>query len=149
MKKKIIITAICFAAMMLAGVSNGFMDKIQFHYSRSIFPQNEEDKLLFKGRDFWDPKVSWKNKYKNKDPKQGPKFPGSTGAFVFTTDGWHLFQFIMLSLLQLSIALTLIVIWDIPYRWILLAFLPFKFAFSGGFVLFFHHLLKNKKPILK
>ena len=38
---------------------------------------------------FWNPEISWTNKYKNGDPLQGAKFPGSTTIFVGTTDGYH------------------------------------------------------------
>ena len=40
--------------------------------------------------------VSWKNKYKNGDVKQGRKFYGSMTFLVFITDGWHLFKSLML-----------------------------------------------------
>jgi len=42
--------------------------------------------------DWWVGHVSWVNKYKNGDPKQGPKFPGSTTWLVWLTDGWHFWQ---------------------------------------------------------
>ena len=35
---------------------------------------------------------SWRNKYKNGDPKQGEKFPFSTTILVSLTDPWHLVQ---------------------------------------------------------
>lgn len=41
-------------------------------------------------RDYWDNSKSWTRKYKNGDPQQGPKFPLSTSALVFVTDGYHL-----------------------------------------------------------
>lgn len=40
---------------------------------------------------WWDARESWKNKYKNNDPRQGQAFPGSMGAFVWVTDAKHLF----------------------------------------------------------
>ena len=36
------------------------------------------------------PKLSWMNKWKNKDYKQGEKFIGSSTVFVMFTDLWHL-----------------------------------------------------------
>lgn len=41
-----------------------------------------------------DPNVTWRNKYKNGDPLQGPKFLGSTGPFVGFTDPYHAFRLI-------------------------------------------------------
>jgi hypothetical protein len=61
------------------------MDVLQFHYMRSLFKD-------FKNNIFWDPEISWRNKYKKGDPKEGPKFNGSDTLFVGFTDGWHLFK---------------------------------------------------------
>lgn len=41
---------------------------------------------------FWDNSVSWKNKYKADGVTE--RFPGSKGVFVFTTDGYHLTNFV-------------------------------------------------------
>jgi len=43
---------------------------------------------------WYNPQVSWKNKYKNGDPAQGAKFPLSTTMLVATTDQYHLNNFI-------------------------------------------------------
>lgn len=50
---------------LCAGFCNAVMDKYQFHYDRFIF----RDWKMFS-------KDSWKNKWKNGDPKQGEAFPG-------------------------------------------------------------------------
>lgn len=55
--------------------------------------------------DWWDPVNSWKNKYKNGDPQDGPLFWGSTTVFVWMTDGWHFFQMLQFSFWQLAFAL--------------------------------------------
>jgi hypothetical protein len=39
---------------------------------------------------------SWRNKYKNRDPQQGPAFPGATTWLVWLTDAWHLVKFLMI-----------------------------------------------------
>lgn len=70
---------ICFFA---AGLADGTADRLQFRLPPSL-----------RGDQFFDPRVSWQNKWKNRDPKQGPRFPGSTTLFVFLTDGWHLAKF--------------------------------------------------------
>ena len=74
--------------VILSSVSKAIQDKLQFHYSSSVFPK------LTKSENFWNPQFSWRNKYKNNDPKQGEKFYGSTTIFVSLTDGWHLFGLI-------------------------------------------------------
>jgi len=70
--------------MALAGLAEAVMDTIQFHYSSSIFSKFDSE--------FWDPSISWKNKYKGGEPGAGPKFWGSTTFFVGITDAWHLFK---------------------------------------------------------
>lgn len=65
------------ASVFVAGCFEGVMDGLQFHYDGS--------------HPFWQPDISWKNKYINKDPNQGKTFRGK--YLVFTTDGWHLMKF--------------------------------------------------------
>jgi len=69
--------------MFMAGAFNGVSQDLLFHYNEfeSTFPTANAQ--------FWNPELSWTNKYKNGDPLQGAKFPGSTTIFVGTTDGYH------------------------------------------------------------
>lgn len=77
---------IILIALSLVGLFDAVMDKIQFHYNKSIFKN-------FKNQQFWDPKLSWINKWKNGNKKNGEKFLFSSTLFVFTTDAWHLAKF--------------------------------------------------------
>jgi hypothetical protein len=63
----------------LGGASDGLRDASMFRMDRY--------------GSFWNGKVSWLNKYRNRDPKQGPAYFGSTSFLVFTTDGPHLANF--------------------------------------------------------
>ena len=74
-----------FLFFIFAGLFEAVMDKIQFHYDGSIF-RNYKNQL------FWDPKLSWRNKYKNGDPLLGEKFFLSKSLFVGFTDAWHMFK---------------------------------------------------------
>lgn len=71
-------------AMFLSGMLDGTIESINYHYESGF-------KTKFQDADdqFWNPELSWRNKYKNGDPAQGPKFYGSTSALVFTTDAYH------------------------------------------------------------
>lgn len=40
--------------------------------------------------DYWNPAVSWRNKYRNGNPEEGPAFPGATNVFVVFTDAKHM-----------------------------------------------------------
>lgn len=77
---------LAFILLILSGVSKAVMDKTNFHYHVSIF--NSWNPL------FWNPELSWRNKYKKGLKGEGPKFFGSTTFLVWTTDAWHLFSFI-------------------------------------------------------
>jgi hypothetical protein len=71
------------STMFLAGAFNGVSQDVLFLYNEfeNTFPNTYPQ--------FWDPSISWVNKYKNQDPLQGARFPGSTTILVGTTDGYH------------------------------------------------------------
>lgn len=81
-----------------AGLSNGVMDSLQFHYPATAFSNAQRF-----NQQFWNPAESWRNKYRNSDVKQGEAFVGSSTVFVFLTDGWHLVKFLMLKFLFLGV----------------------------------------------
>ena len=82
----ILLTILGLLFVAAASVSEAIMDKIQFHYDISIFSQYKYKQT------FWNPNLSWINKWKDSSAKQ-EKFLGSSTIFVFTTDAWHLFKF--------------------------------------------------------
>jgi hypothetical protein len=117
-----------------AGLGNGVMDKVQFHFGDSVFAKLSPEQQLF-----WNPKHSWKNKYVDWDAgDQRPAFFLATTALVALTDAWHLFQSLMITAFVLAI---------LAYRRpahrsrYVVDFLVLKLAFSGGFTLMFDWLL--------
>jgi hypothetical protein len=74
-------------SMFVSGALDGTIESISYHYNNGF-------KLRCKhvNDQFWNPAVSWQNKYKNGDCNQGPKFTGSTNMFAFTTDAYHLLR---------------------------------------------------------
>lgn len=62
---------------------------------------------------FWGAYASWVLKYKNNDPAQGPKFPGSTTVLVGFTDGWHLSNLLSWGAMD---AAFILVAWE-RYQW--------------------------------
>lgn len=93
----------------------GVMDELQHHFF--------DIKISFIKRNpqFWDPVISWKNKYQYPDITK-EKFWGSTTWFVFLTDGWHMMQ--SFGYLLLSIGLTTLVIYYKEWAIELLLVLP-------------------------
>jgi hypothetical protein len=71
--------------LLISAVANAIMDYLQFHY----YSLNQ----------FWNPRLSWRNKYKHGEKKYGEKFLFSTTILVSFTDGWHLMQNVFLSTL--------------------------------------------------
>jgi hypothetical protein len=70
----------------IAGGFEGTSETLKHHYYEfsHVFPNSNPN--------FWNPDISWKNKYKNGDYLQGDKFFGSSTIFVWTTDGYHLMR---------------------------------------------------------
>lgn len=107
------LVGLCFC---IAGCAEAAMEHLQFHYKG--------------GNPFFN-KDSWKLKYKNNDPKQGPKFLFSTTLLVWLTDGWHLFKFIRTTFIFLGIGLLSMKV--------TLALL-FLFVFKISFTILFNYL---------
>jgi len=76
---------ISLVMIFIAGFFEGVMDILQFHFHSSIFS-------LMPNRYYWDPVISWRNKYQDNDPLLGPRFPLSTTFLVGLTDAWHTFK---------------------------------------------------------
>jgi hypothetical protein len=132
---KLVIALFCW---LLAGFCKGIMDTLQFHYAKSSFA--DRDPL------FWNPKVSWRNKYKNGDPQAGPKFPFSTTWLVFLTDAWHLFQTVMLAGYRTVLVLLASLFFDLDL-WIWAGiWIGLSLLFSSGFHLSYTLLFKRKAP---
>ena len=98
--KTLLITA---ALLITAGISNGIMDTLQFHYTQTPLNPNNQ---------FWNPDLSWKNKYAQDAAGTllrplRPKFFGSTTFLVGFTDAWHLFQLIMFACFRTAVVIAL------------------------------------------
>jgi len=74
-----------FLLFVISGMCEAVMDTLQFHYGSSYF-------FKLKNKLFWDPSISWRNKYKDGDPTLGSKFLFSKTLLVGLTDGWHFFK---------------------------------------------------------
>lgn len=83
--------------LFLSGICEGMVEALRFRYQSVKRLLNTSDR-------FWNPAISWKNKYKNGDPAQGAKFLFSTNALVWLTDGYHLMNFVSNCLLFAAFA---------------------------------------------
>lgn len=117
-----------------AGICNAVMDTLKHHYEASIFNKYNEN--------FWNPEKSWKNKwgwdYNKGKPK--PKYWGSTTFLVFTTDAWHLFQF-----LQLKCIFGALSLWTNISPYGIVDFIILHLVYTVIFEWFYSDIFFNKK----
>lgn len=141
MKPQLKLIIISAALVLIAGLANGVMDTLQFHYSQSIFPADSE---------FWNPDLSWRNKWKQDDDvlifPLTPRYIGSSTFLVWTTDAWHLFQMIMFFCLRTAIVLALASAYSFGSRWrnVLIwtaIWIGLFIAQSIGFYVMYNHFL--------
>jgi len=139
------IDVIFLLLFFMSGMLNAIMDTLQFHFGSSIF-----SKPPF-GSGFWDPKTSWKNKYKERGDTWMVNLIEKLddGPFVFLTDGWHfmqmfwrvtLFSATLMARYTTNIEVTGIFILDL-----IISFSIISTVYLGAFVIFFNSLLKKKK----
>lgn len=119
--------------IILAAICNAVMDTCQHHYEQSIFTKYNQQ--------FWDAKVSWKNKYvdwDNGDKRRVKILGGRFNLPVSFTDSWHLFKRLML----IFIALAVVTIYKNTFFLFDLALV--LVFWNATFHLFYHTLLIKK-----
>jgi hypothetical protein len=124
----------------LAGICNAVMDKVNFHWDKSIFKGSKIE--------WWaNPAISYKNKWKNNNNSEdGEKFPGSSTVFVWITDLWHFAQSFMITFFILGGLLYgdgLTSMFESSWVNIIIDFIIFKSIFSLTFELFWSIILKK------
>ena len=129
----------------LAGFFNSIMDILFSNFEGSIFSQLNPL--------FWNPQVSWKNKWaqpfpqptENKwyyfgfPPPYKERFPYSSTIFVFLTDAWHLAKALMLFFIMLAVVSykPLISYWGDA--------LLLYVTFTGVFTIFYSYIWVGKR----
>ena len=72
--------------IITAGMAKGVSDTLQFHYGTSVFAS-------FQNEQWWNPEMSWKNKYRDYDAGDTREaYLFSRSLLVWRTDAWHLAQ---------------------------------------------------------
>jgi hypothetical protein len=121
--------------VLISGLSKACMDKLLFHYQRSIFTD-------FKNQQYWNPELSWRNKYKPGSMTE-PKFFLSKSLLVMFTDGFHTMQFFCYNSLILGIGFMCYPLQGNFLYMILMLGLG-RVLFGLMFTLFFDHILEKK-----
>jgi hypothetical protein len=83
-----------------AGLCEGTAETLKWHPHefQQVFPDANME--------WWNPELSWPNKYKNGDPAQGPAYFGSTTFLAWSTDGYHLARSIRSAMIMTGVLLT-------------------------------------------
>ncbi len=118
---------------MLSGAFDGLAETLKWHY-----PQFNA-RFANANPSFWNPAISWTNKYKNGDYLQGEKFWQSSRAFVFTTDGYHLSRFFRNAFITSAIAFN-VYLTGVWWQYMILfagIYLAYTIGFSTIYDLFF------------
>lgn len=92
-KNKLLTGGLVFAG----GSAKGFNETLQFNYPifQKTFPKANKQ--------WFDPRVSWRNKYEGGNPDNGAKYFLSTSALVMFTDQYHLNNFIQRTALMTAL----------------------------------------------
>jgi hypothetical protein len=116
-----------------AGICRASYSKLVFHFETSVFADKPAQ---------WDPRITFAYKYRNHDPKQGPKFWGATTVLVWMSDPYHRFQAGFLLLYPLAAFLAAMYSSQLMADWILL--LVLMGLEKVTFELFFSELLAKE-----
>ena len=121
--------------LMCAATLNAVMDTLQFHYDRSVFAPMKAH------RPWLDPRVSWRNKWRDGDPKQGEAFPLSSTSLVGLTDAWHCAKSLWIACMLLAIIAPFTAL--VRLRWWAwgLVFLGAEVLYGGWFEVLFARVL--------
>jgi len=127
----ILLISLSVILIIISGVSEAIMDKLNFHFDKSIFSNIKYKQI------FWNPIESWKNKWK--EDLKTEKFIGSSTLFVFTTDAWHLFKFFRNTSLFIGLGLIAFTTYN-PIIMVIIA----RIIYGLSFTLFFDYILVKK-----
>ena len=110
----------------MCGLASAIQDKISFRW--------DDVPTWMKKRDsFWNPVISWKNKWKEGLPENGERFFGSSTFLVCFTDGWHLMKEVMISSICISLSMCSGMWW---------MYIVFRLLFFIGFL--YYYVKENK-----
>ena len=125
---------------MCSGVLDAVMDTLKDHYSISIFA-NENAK-------YWNPAISWKNKYVDFDPAKGFIKWNVLGLEinkpVIFTDAWHLAKFFREGYNKLAIISVLFIAIQINIAIVAIFLLMLSITRNIAFDVFYNDILIKK-----
>lgn len=133
-KKRVITIGLCFSS----GAFNGAGEILRNKYPKfkAVHPGANDQ--------FWNPLLSWPNKWKNGDILQGERFFLSSTALVFLTDGYHLLRTFEKNLMVAAIVINF---YERKKWYVYLAeFVAYSAAWSIGFHSTYTITYKGMRP---
>ncbi|HEV7404143.1 MAG TPA: hypothetical protein VGO11_14480 [Chthoniobacteraceae bacterium] len=121
--------------LLLAASLDAVMDKLQFHYDRSVFAPMKAH------RQWLDPRLSWRNKWRNGDARQGEAFPLSSTSLVGLTDAWHCAKSLWIACILLAILAPFTALVRLRWWAWVLVFFGAEVVYGGWFELLFSRVL--------
>jgi len=118
----------------LAAICNAIMDTLSHHYPVSIFK--------YKDKQWWDPSVSWRNKYNLGKVYLGRRKFNGLIIPVFLTDAWHLFKQLMIVFIFLSIVTFENICVNDIFGFVVIL-LIYGFSWWAFFTLFYKRILRR------
>lgn len=106
---------VAFSLLMLGAAvgCNAVMDTLQFHFQGSVFDAEALNPQ------WWNPKLSWANKWQDGLPERGESFPLSSTALAGVTDAWHFFKSLTILFVGLAVVAPFTRLFYLPwYGWI-------------------------------
>jgi hypothetical protein len=92
------VAAISLILLLCASASNAVMDTLSFRYDQSVFSSFSPE-----ARQWWDPRISYRNKWKDGQRSNGEAFFLSSTTLVPLTDAWHFFKWVSITCLLIAI----------------------------------------------
>lgn len=123
--------------LALAAACNASMDVVSFHYDKSIFKNLK--------RQYFDPSLSWRNKYIKGNPDYGRKtiFWTMVTLHPAFTDFWHLMKSLMVIFICIALLFPLEHCIKNNYFNLISLFVIYGFIWNMVFNLFYNKILKK------
>lgn len=132
-RKNLVLVILCLLCLAIVASGDAVQDVLSHKYSSSVFAD--------KNPEFWNPKISWVNKYKDYPTDQRAKFPGAKTIFVAFTDGWHFAKWFVLNFGQLAVLLSVMIFVKLKWWQTLLFGGSIKAVSWMFFYLFYYQIL--------
>lgn len=97
-RNSLVVAGISLLMLLCASASNAVMDTLSYRFDQSVFAS-----LPAEAQQWWNPQISYKNKWKDGQRARGEAFFLSSTTLVPVTDAWHFFKWLTIACLFAAI----------------------------------------------